>query len=400
MSDNSRVKIGLFFVLLVVFVVALSLVSVRIRGGKDETVSHKQAMVLEESMTVAEFGRQNNLPNPALKDIFGIESRDDLEKTVGSFNLSEEEIKARVNKKTAIEEEASSKNWILIPIKFATWIIFLSVVFVMVRRKRITPGKRKWLYFSALTIFGVILGADPAAMGTVKDAIVLYGKRGVIFPPRMVALAVFLMMVFLANKFICSWGCQLGTLQDLIFRFNRNAKDTKGVMPQYKPPFVVTNTIRILLFVAFTVVALSMATDIIAPLDPFRIYKPAMIGLWGGIFVAAILVASLFIYRPWCLFFCPFGLVGWLVEKISLFKVKVNYDTCVACEACARACPSTVMGAILKRENKVIPDCFACATCIEVCPTDSISFGFGAREKPPVGKFDPARKAPQGEDAA
>ena len=396
MAAPSRFKIGLLFVLLLVFVVALSFVSVKIRGGKAETIGEKQALVWDPNLTVAEFGQRNNLPNPALKEIFGLSSQDGLEKSVTSFNLSEAEIKDRVNKRSAISEEAESKNWILIPIKFAAWIIFLSVVFVMVRRKRITPQKRKWLYFSALTIFGVILGADPAAMGTVKDAIVLYGKRGVIFPPRLVALSVFLLMVFLANKFICSWGCQLGTLQDLIFRFNRNGKDTKGVMPQYKPPFVVTNTVRILFFIAFTVVALALATDIINPVDPFKLYKPAMIGLWGGIFVAVILVASLFIYRPWCLFFCPFGLVGWLVEKISLFKVKVNYETCIACEACARACPSTVMGAILKRENKTIPDCFACATCIEVCPTDSISFGFGARTLPPAGKFDPDRKGQEG----
>lgn len=403
MVETSRVKIGLLLVLLLVFVVALSLVSVKIRGGHEETVGAKQALVLEPNQTVAEFGRQNNLPNPVLKDVFGLASPGDLEKSVASFNLAEEEIKARVNKRTAIEEESASKNWILIPLKFALWIIFLSLVFVMVRRKRVTSGRRKWLYFSALTIFGVVLGADPAAMGTVKDAIVLYGQRGVIFPPRLVAMTVFLLMVFLANKFICSWGCQLGTLQDLIFRFNRNNRDTKGVMRQYKPPFVLTNTVRVLFFMAFTMAALVWATDIIAPVDPFRIYKPAMLGLWGGLFLAAILVASLFVYRPWCLFFCPFGLVGWLVEKISLFKIKVNYETCVACEACARACPSTVMGAILKREKKVIPDCFACATCIEVCPTDSISLGFGTRTRPPAGKFDPARKGAtggQGEEGA
>jgi NAD-dependent dihydropyrimidine dehydrogenase PreA subunit len=98
-------------------------------------------------------------------------------------------------------------------------------------------------------------------------------------------------------------------------------------------------------------------------------------------------VASLFVYRPWCHFFCPFGLVGWIVEKKSLFKIKVNYDTCTACGTCTKACPSTVMDAILK-QDRVTPDCFACATCIESCPTDSIHFAAGKRSKPPAGKFD------------
>jgi polyferredoxin len=193
-------------------------------------------------------------------------------------------------------------------------------------------------------------------------------------------------MVFLANKFICGWGCQLGTLQDLIFRFVRNTKDKKGAWQQYKIPFVLTNCIRIAFFAILTFVAFLWAADMIDPIDPFKIYKPAMIGTVGGLFLGGLLVASLFVYRPWCHLFCPFGFVGWLVEKISLFHIKVNYDTCIACETCAKTCPSTVMNAILKRD-RVIPDCFACGTCIDVCPTQSVKFIFGKRQKPPADKF-------------
>jgi formate hydrogenlyase subunit 6/NADH:ubiquinone oxidoreductase subunit I len=78
--------------------------------------------------------------------------------------------------------------------------------------------------------------------------------------------------------------------------------------------------------------------------------------------------------------------VGWLFEKVSRHKIQVKYDTCVACEECARACPSTVMGAILK-QDRAIPDCFACNACVEVCPTDSVRFAAGSRERPPQGKF-------------
>jgi formate hydrogenlyase subunit 6/NADH:ubiquinone oxidoreductase subunit I len=78
--------------------------------------------------------------------------------------------------------------------------------------------------------------------------------------------------------------------------------------------------------------------------------------------------------------------VGWIVEKISIFKIHVDYDTCIACEACAKACPSSVMEAILKRE-RTIPDCFSCATCIGVCPTNSIRLKSGKRTMPPEGKF-------------
>ena len=150
-----------------------------------------------------------------------------------------------------------------------------------------------------------------------------------------------------------------------------------------------SNGFRIAFFVLFTVVALVWATDLFETIDPFKIYKPAMIGIGGAVFIGLILVGSLFVYRPWCHLFCPFGLAGWLLEKISLFKIRVDYDSCIACGACEKACPSTVMGAILRR-NRVLPDCFACANCIAVCPTQSISLSAGKRTLPPAGKFPAA----------
>ena len=223
-------------------------------------------------------------------------------------------------------------------------------------------------------------------MGTIKDALVLLATKGVIFPPRMIALALFLITVFVANKFICSWGCQLGTLQDLVFRLNRNVNDTRGIFRQYKIPFVISNSIRIAFFIIFILLAFFWSFDIVEVIDPFKIFNPAMIKIAGWMFLGIILMSSLFIYRPWCHLFCPFGLTGWMVEKLAVFKINVDYKSCTACEACAKACPSNVMDTILK-QDKVIPDCFSCGSCIEVCPTDAIRFTFKRREKPPQEMF-------------
>jgi polyferredoxin len=155
---------------------------------------------------------------------------------------------------------------------------------------------------------------------------------------------------------------------------------------QIKVPFVITNSIRVIFFLLLVLVAFVGATDIVEPIDPFKIFKPQVIGIAGGLFISLVLVASLFVYRPWCHFFCPFGLIGWLAEKISIFKIKVDYDKCISCEACSKACPSKVMSAILK-QDKIIPDCFSCGTCIQTCPVNAISFSHGKRQRPPAGKF-------------
>nr|MBN2276632.1 4Fe-4S binding protein [candidate division Zixibacteria bacterium] len=383
---SKKPKILLYFVLLCISTAGLSFFSAGIWGEKPETLPETASLTITQDMTLAEFGHINNISNEILKKAFNLESKQDLQKSPAQLGLSHGEIISRVEKARAISSEYESKNWLKIPIKFALWFAFLITVFILMRRGRINYMNRKWYYLAAIIIFGIILGSDPSPMGTIKDAIVLLGASGVIFPPRMIALTIFLILVFLANKYICSWGCQFGVLQDLVFRINRSKKDRRGIFRQYKPSFAVLNTIRIIFFAVFTVVAFLWGYDIISLVDPFRIFHPVVLAVTGGLFIAAILIAALFIYRPWCSLFCPFGLTGWLVEKISLFKIRVDYDSCIACEACSRACPSTVMEAILKRE-KVIPDCFACGTCIETCPTNSIGLRSGKRTRPPEGKF-------------
>jgi len=380
-------KIFFKFAVLILSVIVLSTASVSLWEGKSEKVMDIPELVIRDGMTLAEFGQANGLPNPVLKKVFGLQTKTDLQKPLDAFGMSRENIRKKVEGAAALKAEEGSKNWAKILIKFASWILFLTLVFFLIRKLLVTSKTRKVIYLASVLVFGVILGSDPSAMGTVKDAITLYASKGVIFLPRMAALSIFLLMVLAANKFFCSWGCQAGVLQDLVFRFNREASDTRGILRQYKPPFAITNTFRILFLAAFSFAAVLWSVDIIEFVDPFKIYKPAAMSISVAVFVGLLLIASLFIYRPWCHLFCPFGLVGWIVEKASIFKIKVNYDTCTACEACARACPSTVMDAILKRE-KVIPDCFVCSTCIETCPTGSVGLAAGKRQLPPEGKFD------------
>lgn len=388
MPAPSAPKTLILFALLVALVVAASYVVAPLWNDKPEGVQEHPPLIFEETMTVGEFAKANNLPNPAMKEIFGLKSKADLDRPVTDFGIPGERILEEAAKQQALGSEYESKNWLKIPLKFGLWFLFMGGAFYLLRNKRINGANRKWLYLIATATFGVILTSDPSPMGTVKDTIHLFAVEGVFFPPRLIALTVFLLTVFLANKFICSWGCQLGVLQDLIFRLNRNAKDSKaGPLPQIKVPFVVTNTIRIAFLAAFTVAAFGWGYELIEPIDPFRVYKPMTWTLVCAGFILVLLFLSLFVYRPWCHFACPFGLVGWLVEKFSLTKIKVDYDTCISCEACAKACPSTVMDAILK-QNRTIPDCFSCGTCMGVCPTDSISFTSGKRTPPPPDKFD------------
>jgi polyferredoxin len=387
MPEPSKSRTIILFLALVTFTLTLSITSNRLWGGKSESLPRLTELKIDNEMTVGYFGQVNSLSNPVLKEIFDLKSASDLKNRISDYGKPEQ-IKIRVTKKMAIAAEHGSKNWIKILIKFSLWFAFLITLYILLKKYKVTSNLRKLLLLISILIFGIVTGSDPSPMGTVKDAIHLFGSTGAIFPPRMIALMVFLLIVFLANKYICAWGCQVGTLQDLIFRINRT-DNLKAIMgKQIKVPFILSNSIRVIFTVCFTIVAFIWGMDIIEPIDPFKIYRPAYLGIAGIIFVGILLIMSLFVYRPWCHFFCPFGLVGWFVEKISRIRISIDYKTCIACRKCSAACPSTVMEAILKRNSKVIPDCFSCYTCREVCPTGSISFSRRKRTLPPAGHFE------------
>ncbi|MBN2570787.1 MAG: 4Fe-4S binding protein [Ignavibacteriales bacterium] len=380
-------KVIILFFILIIFVVILSKTSNELWVEKREKILNISEFIIYENMSLDEFGEKKKIPNEVISKVFKIQTKYDFEKDINSFNINIDQIKTEINKNLAIYSENQSKNWLKIYLKFFLWFIFLIFIFIITKKSLVNSKNRKWLYLISIVIFGVVMGSDPSPMGTIKDAIVLFGKSNVVFIPRIIALIIFLSLVILANKFICSWGCQFGVLQDFIFRINKTKKQNNSIFKQFKIPFIVTNSIRILFFLIFSVIAIAWAFDIIEWYDPFKIFNPTVIDVISYIFIPTILVLSLFVYRPWCHLFCPFGLIGWLAEKISIFKIKVNYETCIGCEACVKSCPSNVMSTILKRD-KIIPDCFACSSCINVCPTNSIKFDTGKREKPPDGKFE------------
>jgi polyferredoxin len=76
---------------------------------------------------------------------------------------------------------------------------------------------------------------------------------------------------------------------------------------------------------------------------------------------ALILVISVFVYRPFCRLFCPFGAILSLAAAKSLFRFRVG-EACIDCGNCTKACPTQEA-----KDTDPKAECYMCGRCIESC---------------------------------
>ena len=227
----------------------------------------------------------------------------------------------------------------------------------------------------AVAVCGFALGKSPNPM---EGAVKVFKSMVGLYPSvweKVVALAFFLLLAVVGNKLICGWACPFGALQELLYSlpFFRRIK-------RRKIPFLLSNAIRGALFLTmllllFGVMGPGKGFVVYHSMNPFNLFSFDFDNVWIVMTIVAAVLLAFAIYRPFCLFICPFGLISWLVEKASLARVEIDETRCNQCGACIQACPleaarNRVTG------NMLSADCFSCARCLNVCPKEAISYRF------------------------
>lgn len=116
---------------------------------------------------------------------------------------------------------------------------------------------------------------------------------------------------------------------------------------------------------------------------------------WKFTILLTVIVLSVLFYRPFCKWLCPLGAFYALLNKVSLFQMKVDKGRCISCGKCARVCKMDVD--VTKTPNH--SECIRCGMCINACPTNAVSFHccFGQAEDKP-SKISPQRQVSQGHE--
>ncbi len=105
---------------------------------------------------------------------------------------------------------------------------------------------------------------------------------------------------------------------------------------------------------------------------------------WKLAILGALLLLSLFLWRPFCRYLCPLGAFYGFFNRFALYRYTVDTAKCVSCGVCQKACEMDL--AVWKQPNGV--ECVRCGACRDACPAGAIETSLSFREKRKKKKVD------------
>ena len=205
----------------------------------------------------------------------------------------------------------------------------LAVSAWLVRKAR----SRRWiLAFSLLCLawFGFVRHGCICPVGSVQNVAAAAWCGGGLpwFAAALFALPLLAALLF--GRVFCGAVCPLGALQDLFI-----VKPLR--VP--KPLDAVLRLVPLTVLSAGLVYAVNGAGFLICRTDPFvgffRREAPLPMLLTG----MAVLLVGLVVARPYCRYFCPYGVLLEMCARLAWKPVHVTAQECINCRLCTGTCP-------------------------------------------------------------
>ena len=230
-------------------------------------------------------------------------------------------------------------------------------------------------YSCPAAAFACPIGALQAVNGSVNFKLSFY------------VVGILLAFGVLLGRAVCGWLCPFGLLQELIHKIPSPKLKLKKAFLYLK--YVVLVVFVIVLPIAVTDymgMGKPAFCQYICPAGtleggvPLLLSHQALRQTIGSLFTleVAILIGTVIgcvlVYRFFCKALCPLGAIYGLLNKISIYGLKVDEHKCINCGKCRQICRMEV-------DPVRAPDsaeCIRCGECAKACPEGAICVGFAA----------------------
>jgi polyferredoxin len=175
----------------------------------------------------------------------------------------------------------------------------------------------------------------------------------------------------LFGALFCGYICPFGTYQEWIGKIGRK------LFPKRYNRMIPAPLDRVLRYLRYVVLALVVyqtaitAKLVFQEMDPYYAlfnFFTNEVAITAYAVLGIMTVLALFVERPWCKYFCPYGAFLGVFNLFSVFKIRRNASTCIDCKLCDKACPMNL--SISDTGTVRSHQCISCHLCTSeaACP--------------------------------
>jgi len=183
----------------------------------------------------------------------------------------------------------------------------------------------------SLIYFGFIRDGCICPVGSIQNVSLALFNDGYSIPFNVLLFFLIpLLFAIVFGRVFCAGVCPLGAIQELT-----------GLKPVRLPGIIETFLASIpFIYLALAVVfATTNSRFIICKYDPFvgifRLNAPYTIAIFGGL----LLLAGIFLNRPYCRYLCPYGVLLNIFSRFAGRHVTITPAECTNCRLCEESCP-------------------------------------------------------------
>jgi len=229
--------------------------------------------------------------------------------------------------------------------------------------------------------------------------------RSTLIPVAAIGFIFVLLLTIFFGRIYCSTICPLGFLQDIIARIGKRFSKIK--IFRYSKAYNYLRYGILILVILSLFAGTTFLLNLLDPYSNFGkiwsgLFRPLVVTIndllsgllektgsyiikpigivsfnwpvlvYPFVFLCTIIFLAYSRGRLFCNTICPVGTLLSIVSKISFFKLTIDENTCTRCGKCSTACKAECIDVKIKKVE--FDRCVACFNCIKACPENGIGY--------------------------